>query len=266
MSIVINEELARRNKENMSFSDYKPGSATQEYKEMCQEADERAAKFADNPKAQAAVERYKIEIGNWLNKSYSRGSRHVSSFISGPSNYNMRAHEKWLAAEDKGRKEYNEINNRFNAAMRGAAKPVIHTSDSNALEALQEKLAKALEEHAAYIEHNKTARKEKRTADILPAYVTSNSNGRIKSIRDRIAQVEKLQTRERKKAEFEGGYIEENIEVGRTQIFFDSKPDEETRAKLKSNGWRWAPSAGAWQRQLTANAWYNATKQLFKEA
>ena len=32
------------------------------------------------------------------------------------------------------------------------------------------------------------------------------------------------------------------------------KPDADTRAELKSSGFRWAPSVGAWQRQLTDNA------------
>lgn len=44
----------------------------------------------------------------------------------------------------------------------------------------------------------------------------------------------------------------------RLQIFFEEKPDGETRSALKSNGFRWAPSAGAWQRQLNDNAIYAA--------
>ena len=35
-------------------------------------------------------------------------------------------------------------------------------------------------------------------------------------------------------------------------------PDEATREALKSNGFRWSPKAGAWQRQLTSNAYYAA--------
>ena len=46
----------------------------------------------------------------------------------------------------------------------------------------------------------------------------------------------------------------------RLQIFFDDKPDEETRTALKSNGFRWAPSVSAWQRQLNDNAIYAAGK------
>lgn len=31
------------------------------------------------------------------------------------------------------------------------------------------------------------------------------------------------------------------------RLFFDGKPDAETRDRLKSNGFRWAPSIEAWQ-------------------
>lgn len=49
-----------------------------------------------------------------------------------------------------------------------------------------------------------------------------------------------------------------NAEINRLQIIFDGKPGEDMRDALKSNGFRWAPSQGAWQRQLTANALYAA--------
>ena len=42
-----------------------------------------------------------------------------------------------------------------------------------------------------------------------------------------------------------------NEEDDRIQLFFDEKPSEETRAFLKSKAFKWAPSVGAWQRQMT---------------
>ena len=58
--------------------------------------------------------------------------------------------------------------------------------------------------------------------------------------------------------EFEGGKVEANTEANRLQIFFEEKPDEATRAELKSNSFRWSPTAEAWQRQLTYNAYFAA--------
>ncbi len=41
-------------------------------------------------------------------------------------------------------------------------------------------------------------------------------------------------------------------------VIFDGKPDSDVRDKLKSRGFRWAPSVGAWQRQRTVNAMWAA--------
>lgn len=260
MTVTIDEAAARRSHDNMSFSDYRPGSATAEYLEICKEADARASKYPENEKAQQAAATYKAAMGAWINAHNARGSRHVSSFISGPANYNMRQHEKWLAAEGKGWEEYAAIKARFESAMHGAANPVIHSADADALEALQDKLSKALEEHASYIEYNKQARRD--GTEALPAYVLQNSNGRIKALRDRIALVERMKATEPRRADFPGGHVVENTDAGRTQIIFDDKPEAEMREKLKAQAWKWAPSSGAWQRQLTQNAWYSARQIL----
>ena len=58
--------------------------------------------------------------------------------------------------------------------------------------------------------------------------------------------------------EFDGGRVEANTADNRLQIFFDEKPDKEIREELKGNGFRYAPSTEAWQRQLNDNAIYAA--------
>lgn len=54
-----------------------------------------------------------------------------------------------------------------------------------------------------------------------------------------------------------------NNDINRLQIDFKEKPDEELRAKLKKNAFKWAPSKKVWQRQLTPNA-IRATKIIFE--
>ena len=54
--------------------------------------------------------------------------------------------------------------------------------------------------------------------------------------------------------EFPGGEAKINKEENRLQLIFDDKPPEEQRLALKSEGFKWAPSQGAWQRQLNQNA------------
>ena len=266
MEAIINEANAKRAKENRSFDSYTQGSATASYTLACRNADARAAEFPDNPKAQEAAERYKKQYGDWVNKNNANDAGHVSIMISGGSNYNMKAHERWSARNDKLMKEYIEINDRFESALKPKTDDVIHDGDPDALERLKAKLDKEQLQHNAYIEHNKKARKE--CTEQLPTYVLQNSNGRLKALRDRIARLEKTKAIQEesgpKQVDFEGGYVIENIEIGRVQIFFDEKPEEAMRTKLKGHGWNWSFKNMAWQRQNTANAWLDANV-LFAE-
>lgn len=89
-------------------------------------------------------------------------------------------------------------------------------------------------------------------------------NEKIKRIKARIDNISKtFAERPFKDFEFDGGNVIANYEEDRLQVFFDSKPDEKVRTVMKSNGFRWAPSQGAWQRQLTKNA-YNSARLIFE--
>lgn len=44
-----------------------------------------------------------------------------------------------------------------------------------------------------------------------------------------------------------------NKALDRVQIIFPDRPSDDERRILKSRAFRWAPSVGAWQRQLTRN-------------
>ena len=77
---------------------------------------------------------------------------------------------------------------------------------------------------------------------------------RIQSLRARITELEQRQTAPAPEGwTFNGGKVVMNREENRVQIIFDGKPDADVRAALKQNGFRWAPSQGAWQRMLTQN-------------
>lgn len=91
-----------------------------------------------------------------------------------------------------------------------------------------------------------------------PSWALANNNAEIRRVKERITSL----TRQRELGytgwEFAGGRVEANTADNRLQIFFEEKPDGKTRSSMKSNGFRWAPSAGAWQRQLNDNAIYAA--------
>ena len=94
-----------------------------------------------------------------------------------------------------------------------------------------------------------------------PAFALSNNNAEIRRLKGRIEQLTRAREVCYQGWEFDGGRVVANMENNRLQVFFDEKPDEETRQDLKGHGFRWARSEGAWQRQLTGNAIY-AAKQV----
>lgn len=78
-------------------------------------------------------------------------------------------------------------------------------------------------------------------------------------------EAEKEKNAERESAEFpiEGGTIVVNYAENRLQIVYDEKPSAVVRDSLKKCAFRWAPSEGAWQRQLTTSAISAAVHVLF---
>jgi hypothetical protein len=91
------------------------------------------------------------------------------------------------------------------------------------------------------------------------SYTLTNNNADIKRWESKLREL----SRGFEGWEFEGGHAEANTELDRLQLFFDEKPNESQRANLKANGFKWAPSQDAWQRQLTDNAIYAANRLDF---
>lgn len=64
--------------------------------------------------------------------------------------------------------------------------------------------------------------------------------------------------------EFPGLQLVKNFDMDRVQLVFPGKPSEEERQILKGAAFKWAPSQGAWQRQLTSNG-LNAAMRVAKQ-
>lgn len=90
------------------------------------------------------------------------------------------------------------------------------------------------------------------------SYELTNNNAEIKRLEKRIQELTYNKEIGFSGWDFDGGYAEANTEMNRLQLYFDEKPDEQRRTVLKSNGFKWTSSQGAWQRQLTDNAIYSA--------
>ena len=94
-------------------------------------------------------------------------------------------------------------------------------------------------------------------------YVLKNNYAEIKRLEKRIAEISRNQEVGFSGWEFNGGRAEANMGMNRLRLFFDETPNESQRAQLKANGFKWAPSVGAWQRQLNNNAIYAAGRLDF---
>ena len=289
----ISEAAAKRAKEAISYSDYKPGSATAEYRHYVDEAAELAArqkKRVDpsfHERIDGLLDAYARKLAANMNKGYEITARVPSIMIAGGSNFPVRKKEKQNAAADKNMQEFTEIQGLLDK-IRSTGMGGISADDPNAVSKLESKLAKleTLQETMkavnAYYRKNKTLdgcphlspeQIEKLKASMsgsyranpkpFESYQLSNNNAEIHRLKDRITALTRRKELGYVGWEFDGGRVEANTADNRLQIFFDEKPDKEIREELKGNGFRYAPSAEAWQRQLNDNAIYAADRIKF---
>lgn len=93
-------------------------------------------------------------------------------------------------------------------------------------------------------------------------YQLTNNGANIRRMQERLAVLSKKAAAETKEETREDGItVTENVDADRIQIFFPGKPEARVIEKLKRAAFKWSPSNGCWQRQLTDNARY-ATKML----
>lgn len=285
---TINEDTAKLAHEMMSFSGYKVGSKTAEYKTMVDKAYDLADEIAmkrpkSADKAYAMADRYAKKMADNMNHYSAIGTRCPSVMISGGSNFPVRKKEKQVEAWDKNHKEYQEIQgilDRMSNLLYG--KEVIKSSDEDALERLEAKLEKLKATQEKMKATNRAVRmkdkikgdqkltdlgyseaeiKELRSPDFCgrigyPDYALSNNNANIHRIEGRIKSLKKEKESGTLETENEFFKVVENTDVMRLQLFFNEKPEVEVRDILKHNGFKWAPSQSAWQRQLNSNGRY----------
>ena len=285
---TINEAAAKRAKDANSFSDYKQGSATAEYRHYVDEAvqlAERQKRRVDpmyHEKIDSLLDTYARKLAANMNKGYEIDARVPSILIAGGSNFPTRKKEKQNAARDSNYREWQDIQGLLDK-IRSTGMGGISADDPQAVQKLEKKL-ESLEKSQetmkavnAYYRKHKTLdgcphlppeQLEKLKADMASSWhlgdkpfatwALSNNSAEIRRVKDRIKSISQQKEIGFAGWEFDGGKVEANTEANRLQIFFEDKPDEATREALKSNGFRWSPKAGAWQRQLTSNAYYAA--------
>jgi hypothetical protein len=223
-------------------------------------------------------------------------SRCLNWFITGPANFPKARNEKRQAAAQKRRQEISDHEAKARKAIRARALPFgaegdpIRSNDPDAIAKIEAKIAalsdaidsakaanriirrmeKANAEEADMVkavvaETNATPEIAARAIVLQPwqtrrGYDTTGDRAELRRLKGRLATLRRTQERgtisqtvETETAAFE---VKENADIARLQLIFPGKPDAETRALLKSNGFRWSPRETAWQRHLNeAGRW-----------
>jgi len=291
----IPKELARRSFYWTSFHPEKRGDSFREgyvqtLMDFRSELKPRAEKMGMAEQFESDFTRYRTKLASLANAYLNSHSRVASSMITGPANFPVERNRRASDRADDRYRDYLTFDSRVKKLLINKYTPAeqkaVKTGQDNALEILQKRLKARQKNHEMMLAANKIIRTKKSDAEkvellvkegwteeqanklLLPdwagrkgyaSFNLTNNNAEIKRLKDRIAQEEKLNVKRdqgNKKIEFAKGDVIENYDENRLQIIFPGKPDEATRAKLKRNGFKWAPSQGAWQRQLTGNARY----------
>ncbi len=201
-------------------------------------------------------------------------SRCYSSMIAGPSNFPVRQQEKRSEAERKRLQEFCDWRDRETTRLyrkhNPAPDPIIRSDAPDAMDRLRERLVEleATQDRmkaANKIRMSKSLTFEQKRDQLaamgipieLPgfaSYQLTNNNAKIRNTRQRLAQLEREATMSNVEIVRDGFRAVDNVESKRVQIFFDAIPAPEVRAQLKSHGFRWAPSVGAWQAHRNSRA------------
>lgn len=291
----INEEAAKTAHEMNRFDDYESNSATAEYRAMVEKVYQTVDKIGiERPamleKAEYMACRYSKKLAMYFNSYYNNEGRCPSIAISGGGNFPVKKKNKQNERRDALAQEYNalkEYGEKIEHLL--YAKQVIRADDANAIELLEEKLEERKERQEFMKAANKAVRKknveagddelrdlgftEKQISDFripeygvlgFQPYELSGNNAEIHRLEKRIETLKAIKETGSREYETEFFSVTEDAEDMRLRLFFDYKPSEEIRDALKSNGFKWAPSNGCWQRQLTESAKFAMRRVLEK--
>lgn len=290
MYYPIDETTAKAANDAFSMGDYRPGSATAEYRAEVDSAAalvrtrKEAVSCYYHAKLDALLDSYSRQLADWYNRRNRNTASCPSVLICGGSNFPVAKKQRQNAREDKLMEEYRQIQAILNR-IRSTGTGPIDFADPNARQMLQERItaleelqrrAKAMNAHyrkqktmqgfpglsnsaAAIIDQQLSAPMS--IAQVpCPSYELTSIREKIKRAKARLEEYDRLHS-EKENPSGEGfqfgalsGIMVRNTQENRLQLIFDQIPPEELRQALKSNGFRWSPRNRAWQRQLTAAA------------
>ncbi len=291
---LVNKELADRSHAHTSFSPEKRAEQEiQGFADHVQNVYEELKKHAKTEAQKAflisEMQRYQSGYATKYNAELAAKGRTFSSMITGGSNFPVRRHEKANRAEQNRYEEMKAWDDRAQAAILRELKKMAIEEGGGEVEVLKAKIASAEQLQEKMKAANAIIRKNISPAEQIaqlinlgfdaarvhkllqpdfvgrvgfPAFELTNNNANIHRMKERIGELEKKEATPSGDIPFKGGTMHDNKEDDRIQLFFDQKPPQAMIDKLKGEGWKWAPSIGAWQRKRTDNALFSARRIL----
>lgn len=207
-------------------------------------------------------------------------SRCLSSAITGPSNFPVRRNEKRNDIAHKRLTEMLDFRTEARKAIMRKLHPELRpimAGDEDACEALKAKIEAAEARHAQMKAINVAHKRFLKDPDTLdtcglsdelkdqirryvPRYSWEphpiapfefqNHGANIRRLKERLEQITQAKATPTTVTEGPndcGIRIEDCPAENRVRLFFPGKPDADVRTRLKSGGFRWAPTLGCWQ-------------------
>lgn len=290
----INEKLAEQSQQMWSMRDYVKGSATAEYRsyvDKCHEEAEKHKKRVDpmyHAQIDKLVDTYARKLAANMNKGYSIEMQCPSVLVAGPANFPTKKKERQNAARDNNMKEWREIQDMIRK-IKSVGTGGVSSDDPDAIKKIQAKIDERVKLQERMKKVNAFYRKHKTVKgcpDLTPQqieklmndketswrgehwrpfaeYQLSNNNAEINRLKKRIKSLEAKESHDFWEGEIDGVRVEADRDDNRYKLYFEGKPDEEMRSKLRSNGFKWSPKNQCWQRQLNANAEHAITHSIF---
>jgi hypothetical protein len=254
--------------------------------------------------AEHEAERFARRHVELTRRMWAMESRCMSWFIVGPANFPTARNQKRQNSADKASAAIREhikatlSSVRRNAWPHGAPGEAIRMSNPDAPALIRAEIAKLQTTHEKMKAANAAIRSAKTTDQETLANAIREATGLPRTVcaqlavpdcmgvrgfasfnlTNGLAEIRRLEGRlQALEANHARGMVEtshntnegelqiiENPNAGRIQLIFPGKPEAKTRDILKANGFRWAPSEGAWQRHLNNAGRYAARQVLDK--
>lgn len=275
-------ELATRAHNGTSFSPERRGASyVQEFGKQL--ADDLTKIEGEENKAYYQ-KKYESLFVAWM----SAKSRCISSMITGPAKFPVAKAEKANESERKRGQEFFAFREKYFERQEANARRAAR-AEIDPLEQIKKEIESAERLQQMMVAANKVVRSKRwpseKLADLInigiseksasqllvpdyanrigfAPYQLTNNGANIRRMQERLAVLTKRAAAETKEETREDGItVTENTDADRIQIFFPGKPTPDVIEKLKRAAFKWSPSNGCWQRQLTENAKY-ATKTL----